>query len=330
MQVTAAPRANDSIYLRGHLRIGYNEMITIRCNKLFQTPSFLVTDTFMPTSEFLSPRALRLAALKKNRGRHATVITAGVAVAIASAAVTFGGHAGDGNPFAFGQTAEAHFVELDVTPRETSVIPAAITGGDERVVAKMTDEMAASQVGLGRLYQEGEGDVAAGQLAVAEAQNPHNGSLKSLPGKLQMIFPADSTRTSSTFGARSNPTGAGTQFHVGTDFPVPTGTPVKATEAGTVVFAGVHSTGGNRVEVDHGHGVVTAYSHNSQLRVSVGDTVEQGQTIALAGSTGNSTGPHIHYEIKVNDKWVDPQYYLPSKSNEGGASKQLYTVSSAD
>lgn len=97
-----------------------------------------------------------------------------------------------------------------------------------------------------------------------------------------------------------------------------------------MVFAGVHSTGGNRVEVDHGHGVVTAYSHNSQLRVSVGDTVEQGQTIALAGSTGNSTGPHIHYEIKVNDKWVDPQYYLPSKSNEGGASKQLYTVSSAD
>ena len=282
----------------------------------------------MPVSEFSSRRELRQAALKKKRGRNATVVTAGVAVAVSSAAITFGSSASDGSFFAFGQTAEAQAAELEVTPRQTTVIPVAINGGDERVVAKMTNEMAASQIGLGRLHQEGEGDVSAGQVAVAEALNPHNGSLKSLPGNLQMTFPADSTRTSSTFGTRSNPTGAGTQFHVGTDFPVPTGTPVKATEAGTVVFAGVHSTGGNRVEVDHGHGVVTAYSHNSQISVNVGDTVEQGQTIALAGSTGNSTGPHIHYEIKVNDKWVDPEYYLPSGAS--AENKQLYTVSSAD
>lgn len=286
----------------------------------------------MTDSTFPSRRALREAAIKKKRGRSATVITAGVAVAVSSAAVTFGNVASDGNLFAFGDTARADGAEssVEAAPRQTTVIPAAITGGDERVVAKMTNEMAASQVGLGRLYQEGEGDVAAGQLAVAEAQNPHNGSLKSLPGNLQMTYPADSLRTSSTFGMRSNPTGAGTQFHVGTDFPVPTGTPVKATEAGTVVFAGVHSTGGNRMEIDHGNGVVTAYSHNSQFSVSVGDTVEQGQTVALAGSTGNSTGPHIHYEIKINDKWVDPEFYLPSQSNEDAAEKRLYTVSSAD
>lgn len=281
----------------------------------------------MPHSEFPSRRELRQAAMKKKRGRNATVITAGVAVAVSSAAVTFGGTASDGTLFAFGQTAQADTPDIPETPRQTSIIPSAISGGDERVVAKMTNEMAASQVGLGQLYHAGEGDVAAGQLAVAEAKNPHNGSLKSLPGNLQMIFPADSTRTSSTFGMRNNPTGAGTQFHVGTDFPVPTGTPVKATEAGTVVFAGVHSTGGNRVEIDHGNGVVTAYSHNSQLKVGVGDTVNQGDTIALAGSTGNSTGPHIHYEIKVNDKWVDPEYYLPSDSS--GAEKRLHTVSSA-
>lgn len=287
----------------------------------------------MTVSEYPSRRALREAAAKKKRGRSATMITAGVAVAVSSAAVTFGGNAGsDGSVFAFGETAQAdgNNSSLEVTPRQTTVIPAPITGGDERVVAKMTDELAASQVGLGRLYQEGEGDVAAGQLAVAQAQNPDNGSLKSLPGNLQMIYPSDSVRTSSTFGMRSNPTGAGSQFHVGTDFPVPSGTPVKATEAGTVVFAGVHSTGGNRMEIDHGNGVVTAYSHNSQLKVSVGDTVEQGQTIASAGSTGNSTGPHIHYEIKINDKWVDPEYYLPSQSNGDDADKRLYTVSSAD
>src|SRR5690625_7732651 len=98
-----------------------------------------------------------------------------------------------------------------------------------------------------------------------------------MPGKNQMIYPAVSKRTSCTFGMRSNPTGAGSQFHVGTDFPVSTGTPVKATASGTVVFAGVHSTGGNRVEIDHGHGVVTAYSHNSQFTVSVGDTVERSE-----------------------------------------------------
>lgn len=283
----------------------------------------------MTVSEYPSRRQLREAAKQRKSGRKATVITAGVAVAVSSAAVTIGGAIEQGF-FAFGDAAQADDAkDLQAAPRELTVIPAAITGGDERVVAKMTNEMAASQVGLGHLYEVGEGDVAAGQLAVAEAKNPHNGSLKSLPGNLQMIFPADSVRTSSTFGMRSNPTGAGTQFHVGTDFPVPTGTPVKATEAGTVTFAGVHATGGYRVEIDHGHGVVTAYSHNSSFAVSVGDSVSQGQTIALAGSTGNSTGPHIHYEIQIEGKWVDPEYYLPSQSNDS-AEKRLYTVSSAE
>lgn len=218
---------------------------------------------------------------------------------------------------------------MEFSPRQTTAIPAMVSGGDERVVSKTTHEMAASQVGLGLLYEQGEGDVAAGQLAVAQAVNPHNGSLKSLPGNLQMSFPADSTRISSHFGMRGNPTGAGSQFHVGTDFPVPTGTPVKATEAGTVTFAGVHSTGGYRVEIDHGNGVVTGYSHNSQFKVGVGDVVTQGQVVALAGSTGNSTGPHIHYEISVNDKWVNPEYYLPSDAGSSSDNQRLYTVSSA-
>ncbi|GAA2045930.1 hypothetical protein GCM10009720_28510 [Yaniella flava] len=294
---------------------------------------FLGDHTLMTVSEYPSRRSLRESGSTKNERTKASVVTAGIAVAVSSAAVTFGGNAvAEGDLFAFGETAHADAAGASVeeAPRQTTVIPAAISGGDERVVAKMTDEMAASQVGLGRLHQEGEGDVAAGQLAVAEAQNPDNGSQKNLPGNLQLSFPAESTRTSSTFGMRSNPTGAGTQFHVGTDFPVPSGTPVKATEAGTVSFAGVHSTGGNRVEIDHGNGVITAYSHNSQLSVGVGETVSQGDTIALAGSTGNSTGPHIHFEVKVNDKWVDPEYYLPSQSADDASEKRLYTVSSAD
>src|SRR5690625_2489361 len=240
----------------------------------------------MPVSEYPSRRALRAAAIKKKRGRNATVVTAGGAVAVPSAAGPFGANAAsDGQLFALGQTAEAEAPEpaLKTTPRQTSVIPAPITGGDERVVAKMTDEMAASQVGLGRLYQEGEGDVAAGQLAVAEAQNPDNGSLKKLPGNIQMIYPADSTRTSSTFGMRGNPTGAGSQFHVGTDFPVPSGTPVKASVAGTVIFAGVHSSGGYRCDSDHGNGVVSACCHYSQLIMGDSMKVSQGNTFAQDG-----------------------------------------------
>src|SRR5699024_11845510 len=162
-----------------------------------------------------------------------------------SSSVTFVGNGSSKrNFFAFCDAAQADGsnTALEETPRQTSVIPAAITGGDERVVAKMTDQMAASQVGLGRLYEEGEGDVAAGQLAVAEAQNPHNGSLKSLPGNLQMIYPADSVRISSTFGMRGNPTAGGTQFHVGTDFTVPTGTPVISTDVDTVILVCSHST----------------------------------------------------------------------------------------
>ena len=285
----------------------------------------------MTVSEFPSRRELRETDSKK--GRKARAATAGVAVAVSSAAVAIGGNlwaSGDLLAFANSTDTSSNGERVEESPRQTTVIPAAVSGGDELVVAKMTDEMAASQLGLGQLYQEGEGDVAAGQLAVAEAKNPDNGSLKSLPGNLQMIYPADSTRTSSTFGMRGNPTGAGSQFHVGTDFPVPSGTSVKATEAGTVTFAGVHSTGGNRIEIDHGNGVVSAYSHNSQLSVSVGTKVSQGDTVALAGTTGNSTGSHVHYEIKINDKWVDPEFYLPSQSNKETGDKQLHTVSSAD
>src|SRR5699024_1380945 len=126
---------------------------------------------------------------------------------------------------------------------------------------------------------------------------------------------------------RGNPTGAGIQFHVGTDFPVPYGTPVKATEDGTVICDGMHRTGAMLSEIDHGKGVVSAYSHNSQLSVGVGTKVSQGDTVALAGSTGNSTGSHVHYEIKINDKWVDPEFYLPSQSSEEASGKQHYTVS---
>lgn len=135
-----------------------------------------------------------------------------------------------------------------------------------------------------------------------------------LPGDLRLAHPVNANRISSPYGMRSNPTGYGYQFHIGQDYPVPTGTAVQASGDGTVTFAGWHVTGGWRVEIDHGSGVTTAYSHNSRLQVSVGQTVSAGETIAAAGSTGNSTGPHVHLEIIVDGETVDPALYLPPLS----------------
>ncbi|WBL20328.1 M23 family metallopeptidase [Citricoccus sp. NR2] len=135
-----------------------------------------------------------------------------------------------------------------------------------------------------------------------------------LPGDLRLAHPVNANRISSPYGMRSNPTGYGYQFHIGQDYPVPTGTPVQASGDGTVTFAGWHVTGGWRVEIDHGNGVTTAYSHNSQLHVSVGQAVSAGETLAAAGSTGNSTGPHVHLEIIVDGETVDPALYLPPLS----------------
>lgn len=95
--------------------------------------------------------------------------------------------------------------------------------------------------------------------------------------------------------------------HTGIDIPVATGTPVRTTIAGTVVYAGEHPAGyGNLVVVQNGK-VQTYYAHNSQINVSVGQFVSQGQVVALAGSTGRSTGPHVHYEVRVNNAPVNPR-----------------------
>lgn len=100
------------------------------------------------------------------------------------------------------------------------------------------------------------------------------------------------------------------RMHEGIDIGVPTGTPVAASAAGTVLVAGWMGGYGNLVVIDHGNGLATAYGHNSSLSVAVGQTVAKGQTIALAGSTGHSFGPHVHFEVRVNGNAVNPLAYL--------------------
>lgn len=124
------------------------------------------------------------------------------------------------------------------------------------------------------------------------------------------IWPVQGTITSS-FGYRGNPIGGGTGFHEGLDIAVDFGTPVRATAAGTVSMAEWVDGYGNLVEIDHGNGIKTRYGHNSMLLVVVGQDIHVGDIISLAGSTGRSTGSHVHYEVRLNGTAVDPLAFLP-------------------
>jgi murein DD-endopeptidase MepM/ murein hydrolase activator NlpD len=118
-----------------------------------------------------------------------------------------------------------------------------------------------------------------------------------------LIWPVDGPVVSG-FGTRWG------RMHEGIDIAVPTGTPVRASADGVVIHSGWLGGYGLLVVVDHGNGLATAYAHNSSLLVAVGQHVSQGQTISLAGSTGNSSGPHVHFEVRVNGVAVDPLLYL--------------------
>lgn len=111
--------------------------------------------------------------------------------------------------------------------------------------------------------------------------------------------PVDGGVITSGVGWRLDPFGSGRMtYHHGYDIAVPSGTPVYAVEAGTVYFAGTYKGYGEMVAVDHGNGYVTIYGHNSQLKVKSGDRVQTTTVLALSGSTGRSTGPHVHYEMR--------------------------------
>lgn len=124
------------------------------------------------------------------------------------------------------------------------------------------------------------------------------------------IKPISGGRLSSGFGARSAPTKGASTYHKGVDWATPIGTPVAASNAGTVVTAGWVSGYGYAVFINHADGRQTRYGHLSKVLVKVGQTVSQGQKIALSGNTGRSTGPHLHFEIRINGSAVNPLKYL--------------------
>ena len=122
--------------------------------------------------------------------------------------------------------------------------------------------------------------------------------------------PIANSYITSGFGGRADPFGGGRQFHKGIDFEADVGDPVLAVADGVVSYSGVRSGYGNVIEIDHGNGYVTRYAHNSALDRSVGDLVRSGQQIARAGSTGRSTGAHVHFEVWQDGAVVNPRKFL--------------------
>jgi len=115
---------------------------------------------------------------------------------------------------------------------------------------------------------------------------------------------------SSNFGKRTDPFHGRVAFHSGVDFAGPEGAKVVSVASGVVTWSGEHFGYGNLVEVDHGNGYVTRYAHNKRNLAKVGDVVKKGQPLALMGSTGRSTGPHVHFELLRNGTAIDPTNYL--------------------
>jgi murein DD-endopeptidase MepM/ murein hydrolase activator NlpD len=123
-----------------------------------------------------------------------------------------------------------------------------------------------------------------------------------------------SGRISSGYGMREHPKYGKQKFHSGIDIPLPTGTPIHATADGVVSFSDRSAGNGNIVAIEHGHGFSTVYAHNSRNIAKAGQTVKRGQIIAYSGATGVTTGPHIHYEVWLKDKSVNPAKYLEGKA----------------
>ena len=127
---------------------------------------------------------------------------------------------------------------------------------------------------------------------------------------MPQVLPASLEFISSGFGYRSDPFTGGGAFHAGLDFKGPVGAPIYAAAKGTVTFAGTKQGYGNCIEVSHGNGLVTRYAHMSAFRARVGQKVDAGAVIGAIGSTGRSTGPHLHFEVRINDRPVNPRPFL--------------------
>jgi len=174
---------------------------------------------------------------------------------------------------------------------------------------KRQEEEAANQAAGGN----SSGDNSSGNNSSGDSSSSDNSSENGSSGVSSkgFIWPVPaSSRITSTFGNRNQPTEGASTFHKGLDIGASTGTKIIAAASGTVVTSAYSVSAGNYIMLSHGDGVYTVYMHCSKLLVSVGQTVSRGDNIALVGSTGVSTGPHLHFGVNIGGEYVDPSKYV--------------------
>lgn len=184
---------------------------------------------------------------------------------------------------------------------------------NKAAAAQMEQDLNAQLASVRNLIQQRlAAEEAARQAAQQQAASDDEGGGSDdnyVQGTGAMGWPCSGPITS-PFGYRTHPIFGTTIFHAGIDIGVDYGTPIHAADSGVVVYSGWISGYGNAVIIDHGGGISTLYGHNQSLAVSEGQSVSKGSVIAYAGSTGNSTGPHCHFEVDVNGSPVNPMGYL--------------------
>lgn len=182
---------------------------------------------------------------------------------------------------------------------------------DKAVAEQMQADLQASSDAIRAMLQQRAAERAAAAAAAAQAAQSSGGGsdYTYVQGTGQLAWPVSGVITSG-FGWREHPIFGRQIFHTGIDIGVDEGTPVHAADSGTVVYSGWMDGYGYAVVIDHGNGISTLCAHNSDLAVSEGQSVSKGAVIAYAGSTGNATGPHVHFEVRVNGDPVNPLGYL--------------------
>ncbi len=174
------------------------------------------------------------------------------------------------------------------------------------VLYKAQEEEAASQSEYERLLAISE-NIAA---MLRNMESSGGGAPASAGGTGQFMWPCSGVITS-YYGWRTHPVFGTTKYHSGMDIGVDYGTPIHAADSGTVIYSGWMGGYGNLIMIDHGGGLVTLYGHNDSLAVGEGQYVGKGQVVAYAGSTGYSTGPHCHFEVRLHGEVTEPLNYLP-------------------
>lgn len=183
---------------------------------------------------------------------------------------------------------------------------------NKAAAAQMEQDLNAQLASVRNLIQQRLAAAEAARQATQQASSDEGGGGSDdnyVQGTGAMGWPCSGPITS-PFGYRTHPIFGTTIFHAGIDIGVDYGTPIHAADSGVVVYSGWISGYGNAVIIDHGGGISTLYGHNQSLAVSEGQSVSKGSVIAYAGSTGNSTGPHCHFEVDVNGSPVNPMGYL--------------------